>query len=150
MPLPFDPRTLSYVNQLGAYAPKQPLLLECWEPWCSHCVQQIPHIAALSRRYRNVYVLGYSSDQPGKIKAMMGQHPDLRSYNLAASDPALDRVKSEFGVRGVPHALLFGPDGKLLYDGHPAGAGLDNAMAAADKSFKPSTQAEWVGKSRRL
>lgn len=150
MPLPFDPRRLSYVNQLGAYAPKQPLLLECWEPWCSHCVQQIPHVAALAQRYRNVYVVGYSSDQPGKIKAMMRQHPDLCKYNLASSDPTLDHVKSDFGVRGVPHALLFDPTGTLLYDGHPAEPGLEKAMAAADRTFKPSTQAEWVGKSRRL
>lgn len=150
MPLPFDPRRLSYLNQTGTYAPKQPVLLECWEPWCPHCVQEIPHIASLSQRYKNVYFVGYSSDQPGKIRAMMGQHPQLRRYNLASSDPSLDRVKSEFGVRGVPHALLFGPDGGLLYDGHPSEAALEKALAEADKAFKPSTQAEWVGKSRRL
>lgn len=46
------------------------------------------------------------------------------------------KVSSHFGVKGIPHVFLLGPDGKVLWRGHPAG-GLDQQLQKAFKEHPP-------------
>lgn len=111
------------------------VLLDFWATWCGPCMQEAPHMVDVFQKYNNkgLVMLGISLDDgPAEMKQIAVQKGLVWPQTID-----LNRRFSEmFGVTGIPHTVLIGPDGHILWKGHPAG-GLDQAIERAFKEHPP-------------
>jgi thiol-disulfide isomerase/thioredoxin len=103
--------------------------LEFWATWCGPCQPAMAKLNALSAEHGaawkdRVVLLPVSIDEAvDRVKS----HVQARGWNRLDHFWASDRTKVGFDapaartfvVFGVPEAILIGPDGRILWRGHP-------------------------------
>ena len=92
------------------------VLADFWASWCGPCKAEIPNIIDVWKEYRgdNFEVIGIATwDQPEDTKRAMEslgiEYPQIMNTQRIASDI--------YGINGIPHIILFGPDGTILRRG---------------------------------
>ena len=96
---------------LAAYRGKV-VLLDVWASWCVPCREEMPHSAALARRYasRGLVVLYLSTDQSAADWRQALRHvPAGAHYRFVR--PAASAFLQEFDVQFIPRYLLIDRDG---------------------------------------
>ncbi len=110
-------------------------IIDCWASWCHPCMNEMPNIAMLYRKYHNLglEIVGVSFDE------------DQRSWNSAVKNhdmvwPQLGELKgwdnqmaATYGVTSIPHTIVINKDGRILARGL-RGEDLLNAVANALKN----------------
>lgn len=103
------------------------VLVDFWASWCGPCRQETPVVAAAYEKYKNrgLEVLGlFVWDKPTNLgKAVKDLHigwPQIIDSN--------DTVRDLYGVNGIPHIMLIGPDGTILAR-DLRGEGIEQAIA---------------------
>ena len=105
----------------GAY-----VLVDFWASWCGPCREETPFVVKAYNDYKDkgLVVLGIPvQDKSDATKEAMRQ---LGIHYPQLLDPG-DALAEEYGVTGIPHLFLFGPDGKVLQDGM-RGEGIDAVL----------------------
>ncbi len=105
------------VAKLSDYVGKgQYTLVDFWASWCPPCRAEIPNLIAAHNKYagKGLIVLGVAvSDEPADtekaIKELGINYPQMIN---AGSTPA-----ELYGISGIPHIILFGPDGNIVERG---------------------------------
>ena len=104
------------------------VVVEFWATWCPPCRKSIPHLIELSKTYKNKGVVFVSlSDEDAATVTPFAKENKMDYIVGAGSD-----TSSKYGVTSIPHAVVVGKDGKVVWEGHPMD-GLDKALAAAVK-----------------
>ncbi|KAH0572947.1 putative FixW protein [Spironucleus salmonicida] len=108
----------------------KPVMLECFATWCPPCRAQIPHLAELTKKFPNVYIVSVSQEDKAKVESMASKMKPMKEYNLAV-DPSgqVQTFMESNGVQGIPHAFVFDKAGTLIYSGHPGGPECEEALA---------------------
>lgn len=94
------------------------ILLDFWSPWCGPCRREMPNIKAVYDKYKgdkfDVVSIAVWEREPVEVTietaAKLGM--DWNQINNGGREPA-----SLYGVEGIPHLILFGPDGTILKRG---------------------------------
>lgn len=114
------------------------VVLDFWATWCGPCVASFPKIRELADHYRgyDVEVIGVTSLQ-GRVHGLGPQPIDCRGDAAKERNLMTDYVKAHeinwtiafsaepvfnpaFGVTGIPHMAIVGPDGTVRHNGiHP-------------------------------
>lgn len=89
------------------------VLVDMWASWCAPCRGEMPNVAALYQKYKEkgLVVLGIVvwDRQDKALKAMT---------ELDISWPQMmevgEQATEKYGVNGIPHIILFAPDGTIL------------------------------------
>lgn len=109
-----------YVGQ-GKYT-----LVDFWASWCGPCRAEAPNVVAVYDKYRDkgLIVIGVpvNDKQDATKKAMK----ELGIYYPQVLDPTL-RVAEQFNITGIPHIILFDPDGNIVAEGL-RGAQIEKAV----------------------
>lgn len=120
-------------------------VLEFWATWCGPCIQAMPHLSELSKKYEGkITFIGcnvlekvgdkpYESSLPVVIRFAENQKKLKRmTYNVIADNNAQDMNKGWLvaaGISGIPSSFVISK-GKIAWIGHPIG--LDSVLAAID------------------
>ncbi len=109
------------------------LVIEFWGTWCPPCRAVIPHMKELYKRYSKTgkfEVVAVHSVRGGDKQAVH----DFIVENEMPYPVCIDAGSAarDYGIEGYPTALVVGPDGRVVYRGHPAAeefeAAIDNQM----------------------
>lgn len=102
-------------RKLSDYVGKgQYVLVDFWASWCGPCRAEIPNLINVYNNYKdkNLNVLGVTvsdkvADSKQAIEELEINYPQiLGEKNISAADL--------YGINGIPHIILFGPDGTIL------------------------------------
>ncbi len=106
------------------------LLVDFWAPWCGPCKREIPNIKKVYEQYKDkgleVLSIAVWERQPVQVTidtaAELGM--DWLHINNAGSVPT-----EIYGIEGIPHLMLIGPDGTILKRGFHGLEGIEEAVA---------------------
>jgi peroxiredoxin len=106
----------------GADAPRV-RLINVWATWCGPCVQELPELVEMERMYRKrgFELVTISMDEVGQrdaaLKMLTEKHlGGARNYIWSSDDKdALVNALDKEWEGPVPHTLIVGKDGKVIY-----------------------------------
>ena len=104
-----NPSALSHYVGKGNY-----VLLDMWASWCSPCMGEIPNLMKLHRQYKDkgLTVLGlFVWDEESNMKKAIDKE-GIEWPQIVPSDNM--EPMNLYGVDGIPHIILFAPDGTRL------------------------------------
>ena len=111
-PIYADVKLSDYVGK-GKY-----ILLDFWSPWCGPCRREMPNIKAVYDKYKGdkFDVVSIAVWERESVEVTIETAAKLEmtwnQINNGKREPA-----ELYGVEGIPHLILFGPDGTILKRG---------------------------------
>ena len=124
-----DPQPLKQEVKFSDYVGKGTyVLVDFWSPWCGPCRREIPNIQTVYEQYKDkgLQVLSLAvwerKPQSHTIEVAGELGMDWLHINNCGQIPT-----DIYGVEGIPHLMLIGPDGTILKRGFH---GLDGIQAA--------------------
>lgn len=120
--------------KLSDYVGKgQVTLVDFWASWCGPCRRAIPDIKSLYEKYngKGMSFLGVAVwDEPADTR---GAIEELQiPWPVIVGNQKLEEPTNLYGIMGIPHIIVFGPDGTILsrgLDGKELIAKVDEIMA---------------------
>ncbi|MBI5542490.1 MAG: TlpA family protein disulfide reductase [Deltaproteobacteria bacterium] len=105
-----DGTTFTLSEHLG----KKVLVLDFWATWCVPCLAAMPHLQAMSERYRDeLLVIGISMDGPETV-AQVGPTAATRGVRFPILLDEETRAVSVYNPhRSAPYTVLIGKDGRV-------------------------------------
>lgn len=106
------------------------VLVDFWSPWCGPCRREIPNIQKVYEQYKDkgleVLSIAVWERQPQShtIETAAELGMDWLHINNAQSIPT-----DIYGIGGIPHLMLIGPDGTILKRGFHGLEGIEAAVA---------------------
>ena len=123
-PLKQEVKFSDYVGK-GTY-----VLVDFWSPWCGPCRREIPNIQTVYEQYKEkgLQVLSLAvwerKPQSHTIEVAGELGMDWLHINNCGQIPT-----DIYGVEGIPHLMLIGPDGTILKRGFHGLEGIQAAVA---------------------
>ena len=110
-----------YVGQ-GQYT-----LVDFWASWCGPCRAEAPNVVAVYEKYRDKGLIVIGVPVNDKLEATKKALKDLGIHYPQVLDPSL-KVAEQFGITGIPHIILFDPEGNIIAEGL-RGARIEEAVS---------------------
>lgn len=91
---------------------KHVVVLEFWASWCAPCLQGLPVVAQVAKKYHDKGVVFYSINQgeePEVIQALMKKRN--LDFNVALDKEG--KIAQLLGLSGIPFTMVIGKNGKV-------------------------------------
>ena len=126
-----DPQPLKKEVKFSDYVGKGTyVLVDFWSPWCGPCRREIPNIQKVYEQYKDkgfeVLSLAVWERKPQShtIETAAELGMDWLHINNCGQIPT-----DIYGVDGIPHLMLIGPDGTILKRGFHGLEGIQEAVS---------------------
>ena len=126
-----DPQPLKQEVKFSDYVGKGTyVLVDFWSPWCGPCRREIPNIQQVYEQYKDkgLQVLSLAvwerMPQSHTIETAAELGMDWLHINNCGQVPT-----DIYGVEGIPHLMLIGPDGTILKRGFHGLEGIQEAVS---------------------
>ena len=102
------------------------VVVEFWATWCPPCRSSIPHLIKLynANKSKGLVLISLTNEKKREIRSFVRKNK--MTYPIGAGSS----TSNLYGVSGIPHAVVIGRDGKVVWEGHPM-SGLDGAVKKA-------------------
>lgn len=120
-------------------AGKKAVLIDFWASWCGPCMQLMPELKKKAEQLskHGIVVVGMNKDDE-KAEAVAEKIRNEQEIEFPwLIEPADRPFTKMLEIDSIPRMILVGPDGKVLYNGHPQDPGLWTALQKIDAAIKP-------------
>ncbi len=92
----------------------RPVVANFWATWCAPCVEEMPHLEALSKSFSNIQFVGIGIDTASNIAQFVTKVPV--SYPLYVAGHAGVAMVRELGnaAGGLPFTVLLDAEGRIF------------------------------------
>ena len=116
-------------------------LVEFWGTWCGPCIENIPHLSELQKKYsdRGLVVIGVAThefDGRTKLDKFMTERGSEMEYTVAFDTDLSMQRDWDTGESGedkfrLPVCFIVDKTGKVVFTGHPADIKLEDMIESA-------------------
>ncbi len=106
------------------------IVLDFWATWCGPCVQSLPGLIEAMKPFDDKRVKFIGVNQ-GEDAAQVKSFLEQRGWKFTVALDATQSVAQQFGVSGIPHTVIIGPDGKVAWVNTGYRPGVEKDAAAA-------------------
>jgi thiol-disulfide isomerase/thioredoxin len=91
------------------------VLIEFWATWCPPCRRSIPVLNEFHKKFgKELVVIGISHESKADVLKL--KEPAREFFSAIDTQ---SRTKKEYGVVGIPHAIIVEPGGYVVWEGFP-------------------------------
>ncbi|MDI9400461.1 MAG: TlpA family protein disulfide reductase [Limisphaerales bacterium] len=98
-------------------------VVEFWATWCGPCLQSIPHLTELQKKYKDqgVLFIGVTAEKAEVVEPFVAEQGDKMDYIVALdkNNATNKDYMTAHGQRGIPCAFLIDKEGYIVWIGHP-------------------------------
>ena len=107
------------------------VVVEEWGVNCGPCIASLPEMAKMAKRWekKGLVVVGLERQNSSKEDILKAIKPARVGYAVMAGG------SGPVSTGGIPHAMVFGVDGKLVWHGHPADGEFEKSVKDALKAI---------------
>ncbi len=114
------------------------VVLDFWATWCGPCVKSLPALIEVLSAFPSdkVKLIGANQGEGGEV---VRRFLDARNLKLTVAMDGNTSVARQFGVDGIPHTVIIGPDGKVAWvkSGYSPEDEIEAANVVRDLLAKP-------------
>jgi thiol-disulfide isomerase/thioredoxin len=106
-----DKKEFNLKDHLG----KKPIVLNFWASWCTSCIQELPELHALKKKYPKALFIGINSGESGKfVKKFLRRY----KFNYKILMDKTKKVANSYKINTLPRTIVIGINKKIVYSGH--------------------------------
>jgi thiol-disulfide isomerase/thioredoxin len=137
-----DKMNLSFTSVSGQQVNMQALagkivVVDMWATWCGPCMHEAPHMVAINQKYgaKGLQLIGISLDEDKSALLATLPTAGLTWPQYFDGQGWKNKFAVQWGVASIPRTFLVGPDGTILWTGHPSL--IDGPIEDAFKDHPP-------------